>query len=404
MKKEMAGLVAALLLTTAGTAVAEQRAGAFTLSPFVGGYTFDGVQRLETRPTYGLRLGYDITKNFGIEATFDYVSTKPTGNTTGSGGQIKPNSNSNLNVYNYRLEGVYNFMPQNKLVPFVAVGGGGSTITNRALSEKSNNDATLNAGAGVKYFLSEDVALRADTRAIVSFHHNTDFRGGGDTWLNYEYTLGVQFLFGGKKPVVAVVVPPPAPKAEPKVIAPPPPPPAPAPVAVDGSVGAWSDWSACSAPCGPGSQNRTRPVVTQPANGGAPLPALSESRSCTVQACMEEEKINLLIEFDFDKAVVKKEFYPNADAVGTFMKKNEKLAITVDGWTDKTGSDTYNKNLSQRRAEAVKAYLVNKHKINPARITAVGHGKSFKYDNKTEAGRYKNRRVEMNQTVMVEKK
>jgi OOP family OmpA-OmpF porin len=119
---------------------------------------------------------------------------------------------------------------------------------------------------------------------------------------------------------------------------------------------------------------------------------------------MEEEKINLLIEFDFDKAVVKKEFYPNADAVGAFLNKNGNINVTLDGWTDYIGTDKYNKKLSQRRADAVKKYLVDKHKVDPARITAVGHGKSFKYDNKTAAGRYKNRRVEMNQSVMVEKK
>jgi OOP family OmpA-OmpF porin len=119
---------------------------------------------------------------------------------------------------------------------------------------------------------------------------------------------------------------------------------------------------------------------------------------------MEEEKINLLIEFDFDKAVVKKEFYPNADAVGAFLNKNSNVNVTLDGWTDYIGTDKYNKKLSQRRADAVKKYLVDKHKVDPARITAVGHGKSFKYDNKTAAGRYKNRRVEMNQSVMVEKK
>ncbi len=400
MNKRMAGLVAVLLLTTAGTAIAEQRAGAITLSPFIGGYTFDGVQRLETRPVYGLRLGYDITKSLGVETTFDYVSTKISSNNPG---QISPNNGSNLNVFNYRLEGIYNFMPTSKFVPFVAVGGGGSTITNRRSNEKSNNDATANAGVGFKYFLGEDLALRADTRAIMSFHHNIDFKGGGDTWMNYEYTLGLQFLFGGKKPLVAKVVePPPAPVVVPKAIQPPPAPPA--PVAVDGKVGAWSDWSACSAPCGGGTQNRTRPVVTQPANGGAPLPALNESRGCNTQACMEEEKINMLIEFDFDKAVVKKEFYPNADAVGAFMKKNNKMVITLDGWTDRIGADKYNKELSQKRADAVKSYLVSKHKIDPTRITAVGHGKSLKYDNKTAAGRYKNRRVEMNQTVIIEKK
>ena len=391
MKKKMAGLIAVLLLTTAGTAIAEQRAGAFTVSPFVGGYTFDGVEHLETRPVYGLRLGYDITKNFGIEATGDYVSTKAT-TLRGLPG--------NVNLYNARLEGIYNFMAESKFVPFVALGAGFSHLDSNQAGTRINNDATAQAGIGFKYFMAEDVALRLDGRVIGSFHAVPAFEiSRNEYWLNYEYTLGVHFLFGGKKPVVAKVEPPPPPPA-PKVVEPPPPPPAP----VDGKVGAWSDWSACSAPCGGGTQTRTRPVITEPANGGAPLPALSESRSCNTQVCMEEEKINLLIEFDFDKAVIKKEFYPNVDATGAYLKKNEKVKITLDGWTDYKGTDAYNKKLSQRRADAVKKYLVDKYKIDPARITAVGHGKSFKYDNKTDAGRYKNRRVEMNQTVTVEKK
>ena len=405
MKKRMAGLLAVLLLSAAGTASAEQRAGAFTLEPFAGGYTFDGTQNLKTNPVYGLRLGYDITKNLGIEATFDYVSTKFT-----SGAFAKypgsPGISGNVNVYNYRLEGIYNFNVDGKFVPFVAVGAGGSHINTTNAGGppyiNNNNDATAQVGLGFKYFMAEDVALRFDGRGIMSLHARPAFQvSRNDYWYNYEYTLGLQFLFGGKKPVVAKVEPPPPPPApKPKAVEPPPPPPAP----VDGKVGAWSDWSACSAPCGGGTQTRTRPVVTQPANGGAPLPALSESRSCNPQACMEEEKVNLLIEFDFNKAVVKKEFYPNADAVGSFMQKNDKMTITLDGWTDSIGSDKYNKKLSQKRADAVKSYLVTKHKIDPARITAVGHGKSFKYDNKTAAGRYKNRRVEMNQSVMVEKK
>jgi OOP family OmpA-OmpF porin len=411
MKKRIAGLIAVLLLTTAGAAIAEQRAGAFTVSPFVGGYTFDGVQRLETRPVYGLRLGYDITKNFGLELTGDYVSTKNT--SARSGGtfgypQVIAKPGSNVNVYNYRLEGVYNFNAGGKFVPFVAFGAGGSTITDMqgTISSnpyyngryKTNNDVTVNGGLGFKYFLAEDVALRADTRAIMSIHGKGINITSEDYWINYEYTLGLQFLFGGKKPVVAKVVePPPPPPPAPVVVEPPPAP-------VDGTVGAWSDWSACSAPCGSGTQTRTRPVVTQPANGGAALPALSESRSCNTQACMEEEKVNLLIQFDFDKAVIKKEFYPNVDAIGAFLKKNNKINITLDGWTDSIGTVKYNMKLSQRRANAVKKYLVDNFKIDPARITAVGHGISKLHDNKTEVGRYKNRRVEMNQSVMVEKK
>jgi OOP family OmpA-OmpF porin len=60
---------------TAGTVYAGERVAAITLSPFVGDYTFDGVQSLETRPAFGLRLGYNFIKQIGMEGTFSYVST-----------------------------------------------------------------------------------------------------------------------------------------------------------------------------------------------------------------------------------------------------------------------------------------------------------------------------------------
>ena len=73
--------------------------------------------------------------------------------------------------------------------------------------------------------------------------------------------------------------------------------------------------------------------------------------------------------------------------------KEKKVHVTLEGWTDYIGSDAYNKKLSQNRASAVKAYLV-KQGVPASSINAIGMGKSFKYDNATEEGRYLNRRVE----------
>jgi hypothetical protein len=49
---------------------------------------------------------------------------------------------------------------------------------------------------------------------------------------------------------------------------------------VNCTVSEWSDWTECSVPCGGGTQNRTRDVITPPANGGEACPVLEESRSC----------------------------------------------------------------------------------------------------------------------------
>jgi outer membrane protein OmpA-like peptidoglycan-associated protein len=67
----------------------------------------------------------------------------------------------------------------------------------------------------------------------------------------------------------------------------------------------------------------------------------------------------------------------------------------IDGFTDNIGSDTFNKRLSQQRAEAVLNYLTTNFHIEPDRLNAIGRGKSNRADNSTEEGRSKNRRVEI---------
>jgi OmpA-OmpF porin, OOP family len=72
------------------------------------------------------------------------------------------------------------------------------------------------------------------------------------------------------------------------------------------------------------------------------------------------------------------------------------LVFVVAGHSDSTGSASYNYELSRRRAEGIAAYLVTEGKIDPARVIAVGYGeRSPVADNRTEAGRAKNRRVEI---------
>eukprot|EP01012_Entosiphon_sulcatum_P049575 TRINITY_DN6820_c0_g1_i6.p1 TRINITY_DN6820_c0_g1~~TRINITY_DN6820_c0_g1_i6.p1 ORF type:complete len:7637 (+),score=112.47 TRINITY_DN6820_c0_g1_i6:5459-28369(+) len=57
------------------------------------------------------------------------------------------------------------------------------------------------------------------------------------------------------------------------------------PCAVDCEVTLWSDWSACTASCGSGTQTRTRSVVTQPSKGGKLCPDITETQACNTQAC-----------------------------------------------------------------------------------------------------------------------
>ncbi len=107
--------------------------------------------------------------------------------------------------------------------------------------------------------------------------------------------------------------------------------------------------------------------------------------------------IDQKIHFDFDKSVIKKESYGILDDVASILKSNSQIKrVRIEGHTDSIGSDAYNMKLSNRRANAVRDYLVNKG-IAPSRLESIGYGKSRPIaDNKTAAGRAQNRRTEFN--------
>ena len=174
MKKLIQLTVILFIMATVSSGFAQIRPGAFSISPFVGGYWFEGNQNLENRPVYGARLGYDFTKHLGAEAVFDYVNTN-----------YKPNDTS-TDFYGYRIEGLYHFMPDSKLVPFVAVGAGGTTVNYPDRYRR----AVVDYGAGLKYFITDWLAVRADVRHIISFN---------DVYNNLECTLGLTFYFGFDK-------------------------------------------------------------------------------------------------------------------------------------------------------------------------------------------------------------
>lgn len=97
--------------------------------------------------------------------------------------------------------------------------------------------------------------------------------------------------------------------------------------------------------------------------------------------------------FDFDKTTLRSESFPELDKVVTLMKENPSLFIEIGGHTDDKGSDEYNANLSQGRAEAVRNYLTSKW-IATNRVTAKGYGESMpEVANDSEENQQINRRV-----------
>lgn len=99
--------------------------------------------------------------------------------------------------------------------------------------------------------------------------------------------------------------------------------------------------------------------------------------------------------FAFDQAELRPESEIELMEVVRLLQENPRLKVEIEGHTDSIGNPAYNQMLSQRRAEAVKNFLVSKG-IHPERIRARGYGASRPIaDNRSEAGRALNRRTEI---------
>ncbi len=101
------------------------------------------------------------------------------------------------------------------------------------------------------------------------------------------------------------------------------------------------------------------------------------------------------VNFDSDSARLRPESFGVLDGAAATLKEWGEVKIEVAGHTDSVNSDAYNLKLSQRRAEAVRDYLIRQG-VAAERLTAKGYGEANPVaDNQTAEGRFKNRRVEL---------
>ena len=97
--------------------------------------------------------------------------------------------------------------------------------------------------------------------------------------------------------------------------------------------------------------------------------------------------------FDFNSSTLQEASFYTLDKQAAFLLDSKDISLEIEGHTDSLGGDEYNKELSQRRADAVKSYLVSKG-IASERLTTIGFGSEQPIsDNETEDGRRMNRRV-----------
>jgi OmpA-OmpF porin, OOP family len=338
-------LVVLLTMGFSFQAYAANRDSGITFSLSGGGYTFDSREEINLAPIGMLRLGYDMSKYFGLEIPLEMGASDVKRNRMYGDTPVK--EGADVSLMGYRLEGLIYLMPDSWFVPYLAVGLGDRNMTVEGAPNKDNFVADY--GAGARIFVSEDWFIRADFRQLLVFK-----AFDGNPVNNLEYTLGVGCYLGDK--------------------------PKPAPVAVEAPV-------VVEAPA-----PAPAPVVV-PAPAPAPAPVVAPTGD--EKAIIEKGRATIDVEFDLNKATIKPGFDAELANFSDILKKHPDLKVVIEGYTDNTGPAAFNKKLSQERADAVKEYLVKKLGVDAARLKTVGYGSEKPIaDNKTAQGRQKNRRVE----------
>jgi outer membrane protein OmpA-like peptidoglycan-associated protein len=99
--------------------------------------------------------------------------------------------------------------------------------------------------------------------------------------------------------------------------------------------------------------------------------------------------------FDVDSASIKQNFYSTLDKTSDVLNQYGKTMLTIVGHTDNTGTESHNQALSERRAQSVNEYMLQRH-VHQERLAFYGRGENEpRASNVTEAGRQVNRRVEI---------
>lgn len=412
-KMHFLGMVLAVFAfaLVAGPSRAEIRPYSLSVSPFAGGYVFEGNQRLKDGPVYGLAVGYNFTQRWGIEGVASYIDTETTAD-----------SADHVDIYSVSLDLLYHFRPTRALVPYAAAGIGGISFHPGG---DSDQDLLANYGFGLKYFLTENFGLRADVRHILNFNVR-DSNRKHDLFNNLAATAGLTFQFGGHPEPPAVWdadgdgVPDQFDRCPDTRLG----------IPVDGfgcpldsdqdgvldfldrcpntPRGVKVDEHGC-APDGDGDgvvdvldRCPDTPVGVlvdvdgcPPSPPAAPPAAPAESAAEPVSiAPPAPRSMTLHLQFASGEASIRPESASDLQAAAGFIQAHPDSRILIEGHTDSVGSVQSNLALSKARAAEVRRVLVEDYNLDAGRIETVGFGESQPIaDNATPDGRQLNRRV-----------
>jgi OOP family OmpA-OmpF porin len=290
-------------------------------------------------------VGYNFAPNFALELNYGSGSYKVKG-FAGDAGPTEQLRATSLDL-------VYKFFPNSIFRPFILTGAG--ELQDRIGGNLDNNHSWMaEAGVGALTGIgsqsgSTRLQLRTEAKYRREFIQNNELIPNNPS--DVVFGVGLQLSFGNPTrpvPVVAAAPPPePAPIAREAVVAPPPEP--------------------CHAPAG-----------------------FQVDANCHI---IEQTVVVRAVDFEFNSTQLTVPAQHTLDEVAAALLTQPELIVVVQGHTDSIGTESYNLGLSQRRAEAVKAYLIGRG-LSAAVLTAKGFGKTKPIaTNETAEGRAQNRRV-----------
>jgi OmpA-OmpF porin, OOP family len=291
-------------------------------------------------------VGYNFAPNFALELNYGTGSYKVKG-FAGDAGPTEQLRATSLDL-------VYKFFPNSIFRPYILTGAG--ELQDRIGGNLDNNHSWMaEAGVGALTGIgsqsgSTRLQLRTEAKYRREFIQNNELIPNNPS--DVVFGVGLQLSFGNPTrpvPVVAAAPPPePAPIAREAVVAPPPPEP-------------------CHAPAG-----------------------FQVDANCHI---IEQTVVVRAVDFEFNSTKLTVPAQHTLDEVAAALLTQPELNVEVQGHTDSIGTDTYNLGLSQRRADAVRAYLISRG-LSATVLTARGFGKTKPIaSNETAEGRAQNRRV-----------
>jgi OOP family OmpA-OmpF porin len=361
----IAGLLAVSAMLAAGGAVADSKPkpGQVFVTGGVSYADFDDERNVDDDAGWTFGVGYRINELWGVEGVYTDIA----------GEQSRGNGDADVLIG--RVDVLRFLAAGDGWLPYLAIGAG---RLDAKLEGSANNDDDLIAdfGAGVMRRVGERFSLRADARGLYGFDNNDV-----EPLLTLGFTVAV-----GPEPAPRVLdsdgdgVPDASDKCP------------------GTRPGAVVDRDGCEPkqPAAPvdGDADGDGVPDSRDACPNTPRGTAVDERGCPTLRPGEVVRIELLLEFDYDKADLRPEHLPEIQRVVDFMRKYPSVQAVLEGHTDARGSDAYNQSLSERRANAVLRHMVDAAGVAAGRLSAVGRGETAPVaSNDTDEGRQRNRRV-----------